>query len=334
MARSPLTLAALATAAVPELDVVMARALSSHGADGGSFEQAVLDVRDAGRMLVRVPRKRTAEARIEAEERALHALSAGVRSRLIFSVPSIAGSTPAGQTRAIVRDFLHGDPVAFGRLAAASPLAASVGRAIAAIHSLPTSFVADSGLPIGRPADALAVTVGVMDRAAATGLVPAALLERWENAAEDAALWQYAPTVVHGSVAADVFIHSADTVTGIVDWGQLGVGDPAVDLSWTLGATVNDATDTVFDAYNQARGSMDRQVRKRATLYAELEIAKWLLHGTDERSTEIVDDAIAMLHNLVDVVQYDLNRTIDTDTRPVLSVDEVEAMLNQTDRRF
>ena len=35
----------------------------------------------------------------------------------------------------------------------------------------------------------------------------------------------------------------------------------------------------------------DHQLRKRARLYAELEIARWLLHGVDSRDEAIIADA-------------------------------------------
>ena len=39
-----------------------------------------------------------------------------------------------------------------------------------------------------------------------------------------------------------------------------------------------------------------------------------------------------MLHNLVDVVQHDINRRIDTNTSPVMTVTEVEDMLDRNGR--
>ena len=39
-----------------------------------------------------------------------------------------------------------------------------------------------------------------------------------------------------------------------------------------------------------------------------------------------------MLHNLVDIVQHDISRTIDTDTKPVMTVDEVQDMLDRDGR--
>lgn len=330
MARSSLTLAALATSAVAGLDVTAASRIG--GAPGASFDQAVLTTGDSGRVVIRVPRMQSAENRSTADLASLAAMSTGIRSRLPFAVPSFLGQTPINGTRAVVVDYLPGEPVRLDSIIAGGALADSIGRALAALHSLPTSFVSDAGLPVVRPLDTLATSVTVMDQASATGLVPAALLDRWESATEDPALWQFAPTVIHGAVSADVVLQTDGRVTGIVDWFALGVGDPARDLFWVLGASGTDAVESVFDAYNQARGQTDRQVKKRAMLYAELEIAKWLLHGTQERSTEIVDDAVEMLHNLVDIVQNDLDRRIDTDTRPVMTVTEVQEMLDRDDR--
>ena len=77
---------------------------------------------------------------------------------------------------------------------------------------------------------------------------------------------------------------------------------------------------------------VDRQLRQRAMLLSELEIARWLLHGTETRSTEIVDDAVQMLSGLVDEVQKDIMNPIGPQTMPVLGVDEVERLLEQTER--
>jgi macrolide phosphotransferase len=171
-----------------------------------------------------------------------------------------------------------------------------------------------------------------MDRAAATNLVPATLLGRWERCTENSVLWQFAPTVINGALGAESFLSADSDVTGIIGWQSLSVGDPARDLYWLLGARGEYVAETAFDAYNLDRGSSDRQIKQRAMLYAELEIAKWLLHGTQERSTEIVDDAVEMLHGLVDTVHNDLDQALTHNTMPVMAVDEVEAMLDRNQR--
>jgi len=326
MARSSLTLAALATSAVDGLDVAGSQPF---GTPGGDFDAALLTGSDGRHWTIRVPRSERAEAEQSADLVALRALSAGVRTRLPFAVSTFAGQVPVDGTRAVVYEFVYGAKVPLASFSV--EYAASVGAAIAAIHALPTSFVVDAGLPAHNSIDTLRSTVALMDRAAATGLVPAALLRRWEAAAEESSLWQFTPTVVNGSLGSDSFLGNGDAVTGVLGWHALRVGDPARDISWLLGGGP-DIFDAAFAAYSRERGTVDRQLRHRAALLSELEIARWLLHGTDTRSTEIVDDAVRMLTGLVDEVQNDVMEPIGPQTMPVLGIEEVEALLAQTER--
>ncbi|HEX4444640.1 MAG TPA: phosphotransferase [Galbitalea sp.] len=327
MARSHLTLAALATSAVPGLDIVET---SAFGAGGGDFDCALLTGRDGRHWLVRVPRNERAESEQSADLVALRALSAGVRTRLHFSVSAFAGQTPINGTRAIVYEFVYGSKATLAQLDVAR--ASSIGRAVAAIHALPTSFIADSGLPVFTSLECLRSCVSIIDRSAATGLVPAALLSRWESATEDTRLWQFQPTVINGSLSSDSVLFGGNEVTGVLDWHELRVGDPARDLAWLLGCQDESVPEVAFDAYNEARGGADRQVRQRAMLYAELELAKWLLHGTELRNTDIVDDAVNLLAGLADSVRRDVLHPLGPQTMPTMAVEDVEDMLAHTPR--
>jgi macrolide phosphotransferase len=326
MARSHLTLAALATSAVPALDVVGAAPLGSRD---GDVESALLTARDGRTWVVRIPRSQQAESQQSADLVALRALSGGIRSRLPFAVSEFAGQAPVGSTRAIVSEFVGGSPTRVGAMTA--ELAASVGRAIAAIHSLPTSCVTDAGLPSLGPVHARQETTSVVDRAIATGLLPEALRLRWEAAVEEDRLWEFQPAVVNGALSEDSVLSHDDDVTGVLGWHLLRVADPARDLAWVLGPRRSAVSDAAYDAYAAER-SVDRQLRQRATLYAELELARWLLHGVETRSTDTVDDAVRLLHGLVDDVHRDGAGRLDPQSMPVLAVDEVEAMLDRVER--
>lgn len=332
MARSHLTLAALATSAVADLDLASAASFGSGGPS--DFDSAILTGRDGRHWIIRVPRNEKAETQQSADLVALRALSVGVRTRLPFTVSSYVGQTPVSGTRAIVYEFVYGSKVGLASFdAGPEGLAASVGRAVAAIHNLQTSFVADAGLPVLSPVESLRASISTMDRAAATGLVPAALLGRWERAMEETKLWQFQPTVINGDLSAESFLSANGDVTGVLGWHDLRVDDPAHDLAWILGARGDAVADSAFDAYAAVRGgSADRQLRQRATLYAELEIAKWLLHGTETRSTEIVDDAVEMLSSLVDSVHNDVMNPLGPQTMPSMAIDEVEAFLDRNQR--
>ena len=322
--RSPLTLAALATSAVAGLDVTQAAAI---GGTGGEVDSALLSTRDGRTLVIRVPRTAAAESEQSADLVAVRALSDGVRARLPFGVPRMLGQAPVDGTRAIVSEFVDGAPLA---LAGITPgIAASIGQAVAAIHALPTSVVADVGLPQLRAIVFMREAVTTLDRAAATGLVPAALLRRWEGAAEDSSLWQFTPTVINGSLSASSFLVVGDSVTGLLGWARLQVGDPARDLFWMLGSSDPAVPETAFDAYHQARGIHDRQVGRRAVFAAELELARWLLHGTEKRSTEIVDDAVGMLHALLDRVSGDLTNPLSSEPAAAARLDEVDELLER-----
>ncbi len=330
MARSHLTLAALATSAVPGLDAVNAR-LHSRGTHG-MFDSALVIDRSGRQLIIRVPREQSAETEQSADLVALRALTVGNLSRLPFDVPEFVGQAPIGNTRAVVYELLPGDSFDVDDLTGHAGVAGSIGRAIAAIHGLPTAFVATAGLPQQTAEECRTSTIELIDRAANTGRLPAALLRRWEQATDDDALWQFPPTVVNGSLSADSFLITDDAVSGIVGWAGLSVGDPARDLHWLLSARGAHA-ETAMAAYTAQRQGGDQRITQRAMLYAELELARWLLHGTETRNSSIVDDAVAMLDGLVDTVHSQTMHPLSPPSGPALEVSDVEAMLAQTPRR-
>ncbi len=303
MARSHFTLAALATSAVDGLEVVGAQPF---GSPGGDFDSALLTGSDGRHWLIRVPRNERAQSEQSADLLALRSLSTGIR--------------------AVVTEFVYGMKGPLAHLDI--ELAASIGEAIAAVHALPPSLVADAGLPAHSAPESQRATSALIDRAGATGLVPASLLARWEGAASEGALWQFAPVVINGALSSDSFLSADDTVTGVVGWHGLRVGDPARDLQWLLGSSDDRIAEAAFAAYARVRGSVDRHLRPRAQLLAELEVARWLLHGTEVRDTGIVDDAVEMLTGIADDAQKDLMNPIGAQTMPVLDVDQVEELLD------
>jgi aminoglycoside phosphotransferase (APT) family kinase protein len=329
MARSHLTLAALATSAVSGADIVATRALTS--ATNGRFDSAVVTLRSGEEYVVRVPVNGDAESEQSRDLVALNALTPGVRSRLPFHIPSYVGQAPIGETRAVVYDYIQGLPASLDDIGGDESASGSIGRAIAAVHSLPTSVVSDAGLATNTATQIAATSRKLADRAAASGKVPKELLTRWSLALEDSALWQFQPTVVNGALAPESFLLVDDQVTGIIGWQNLRVGDPALDLFWLNSASSAESADRVYAAYEHAISRpADRQLRKRARLYAELEIARWLLHGVDSKDSTIVADAEAMLGSLSATVQNDLLNPLSTDTGQIMAVEDVEAMLDRT----
>lgn len=331
MARSHLTLAALATAAVPGLRVLGSGPLRLSGS--GDFDSALVRSGDDRDLVVRVPSNDRAAGEQAIELIALQAMTPGIRSRLPFTVPTIIGQAASDPGRVAVTEYLPGYQVAAEHIPAGDGVATSIGGALAAIHSLPAAFVTDAGLPSLTAAQCRNEALNVIERASATRRLPAAIRTRWSEAARDDALWQFHPVVTNGTISAESFLITdydvGPIVSGVVGWGGLRVGDPARDLHWLSAAP--EGSESVYAAYRAGcTRAPDRFLRQRSLLHAELELARWLLHGLDTRDSTIIEDAVGLLDGLVDNVLGDLSEDIHPAVDPVLAVADVEDLLSKT----
>ncbi len=283
---------------MPGLDAFDVRR-AAHPAAG--VDTAVVIDATGRRWVVRAPATPGAGAALEAEVALLETLVRHVDAGdLPFDVPRTVGSAhlPEGG-RAFVHAQLPGRPLRLERLGPGPGLAASVGRAVASLHELPTSVVEDAGLPVYEAEDYRRRRLAEVDEAARTGHVPTSLLRRWERALEDVGMWRFRPTVVHGDLSAEHVLCRGDEAAGILGWSEAKVADPADDLAWLLVAAPQEGVDPILEAYNLRRTELtDRNLAARALLAGELALARWLLHGVRSDDAAIVDDATAMLDDL------------------------------------
>lgn len=302
MARSPFTLAAAVTAALPGAEVVGARPLTADG--DGRFDSAVVTLADGRELAIRVGDDDETSRELAAEALALRALTAGARAMLPFRAPEYVGETRLADGRALVTELLPGFQIEAAHVPRGRGAASSVGASIAAVHSLPASVVRGAGLTARSAEEVRAEIRRLVDRAAATGRVPARLTVRWREAVEDDDLWRFESAVTLGGAKATSFVFEDDPergpeVVGVVDWHALSIGDPAVDLAWLSSAP--DAAGDVHASYAESSDrAPDAALAVRARMLAELEFARWLVHGEVLRRTDIVDDAAALLEALAD----------------------------------
>lgn len=309
VSRSPLALAALASVAVPGLDVYDVLRSPHTDAD---FDVVVVKDATGTRWIVRAPKRPAAGAALEAERSLLDALDRAHSTGLLsFEVPRARGSaTTADGNRAVVYTEVPGSPLALARLEPGPGLAASLGRAIAQIHELSPTLVEDEGLPSYTASEYRDRRLTELDAGIQTGRVPPRLADRWEQQLENVAWWRFEPTVVHGDLGAHQVTVTGDRIAGIVDWMDARVADPADDLAWLVAAAPDDALESVLEAYQMARReTRDPHLLDRARLASELALLQWLMYGVRTDNADVIADGEGMLADLEALLVDDVEST-------------------------
>ena len=302
MTRTPLALAALASAAVPGLDPATVEGTAQ--LPGHQFEGAFITATQHRRGVVRSPMTAAAGAQMEVTVTLLGLLS----RRLPFSVPTPKGFVALKEGgRAEVYPYLAGRPLDFAHLPAGPGLAAELGRALAALHNVDRALFDEAGLPSYDADTYRTRRLSDLDRAAATGHVPTALLARWERSLEDVSLWRFAPTPTHGDLSGDevlaVFDDDSDAATGriraLVGWEAAKVADPADDFAALVTQASPAAFDTVLEAYAHARVDRpDTYLQRRARLAGQLKLVSELLGAVGAKDQAGVEACATRLRQL------------------------------------
>jgi aminoglycoside phosphotransferase (APT) family kinase protein len=150
------------------------------------------------------------------------------------------------------------------------PAARAVGEFLRALHAVPLASVADSGMlppdPMQRgwPRARIVDTRQHLDDLVAAGTWAGdAKVDELLTAAERLDAPHGDPVVVHGDLhVRHLLVDGAARAAGVIDWGDVCLADPAVDLALAYTAFTGPARQALLDAY----GGIDaeREMRARA----------------------------------------------------------------------
>lgn len=144
-----------------------------------------------------------------------------------------------------------------------------LGEFLLALHAVPVSEAARLGVtPTPLPVERF--------RAEVLPLVPegAGLLAALDGLPAD--------TVVHGDIGPEHVLGSAGVLTGVIDFGDLHIGDPAADLAWVLHSAPMEFAEAVAVTY----GVTD-ELRERALVWHSLGPWDEVLYGNDMGDPEL-----------------------------------------------
>jgi aminoglycoside phosphotransferase (APT) family kinase protein len=212
--------------------------------DGWDMSARLVD----GRWVDRSPRRPEVVPQARREATVLPWLAP--RLPLPVPVPRIVSEDPLVLRHA----YLPGGPCA-GTSAAHGR---AVGAFLRALHAVDVDAAVAHGLLEGEAA--FRAGQEIRDRMAAEVLprLPDRLRSDGRGLLERAAVPPVDPCVVHADLGLDHIRVTGEEVTGIIDWGDACVGDPAIDLAaTTLGAAPAFAA-AVVDAYEPSPAVLER----------------------------------------------------------------------------
>ena len=274
MGKPSLILAALAADAMP--GVSFNRIIDLTRPETGITSALLVSDADNVEVVVKVPTTNNAAADLIGEVQALKALRSAGQGSLSFRVPALVGESSAkAAQKALLFSYVSGEPFELRSNRTKDELTASLVGSLAQIHALPTSIVSNANLPEYSPAENVRARLAELDRVVESRKIKQPLLQRWFDALEDANLFRYQPTVVHGNLKVDSVLTEGGQVVGIVDWSALRVDDPAYDVAFAFELANADDSYSVLLQY-EALGKADSNIRQRTVLYAELVWVRYL----------------------------------------------------------
>src|SRR6478752_160066 len=299
--RTPAYLAAVASSAVPGLDAVAVRA--ARGAPGNRCDVGFVTDTQRRAWVVRVPTTSAIGAQLDTAADLLPLL----HRRVPYSVPLPRGFLAVPEGRAVVYPYLHGRSVVLSEVIPGPGVAAEIGRAVAALHNVERAVFDEAGVPVYDAEMCRNRHLGDLDRGAATGHVPTALLSRWERALEDVSAWRFAPTPVHADLSGGRFLVTfADdenpetaSVRAVTGWEHAKIADPADDFAVLVAECSPETFESIVEAYSVARIERpDRHLRHRARLVSELRLLSQLLDAVHAAEPPLITRRAAELRAL------------------------------------
>jgi aminoglycoside phosphotransferase (APT) family kinase protein len=205
------------------------------------WDSLVLEV--DGEWIVRIPRRDPVREVLEWEARLLPELEPAL------PVPVPRFEHVAEDFRAVAYRKLEGSSADVSR---AGP-GAELGRFLAALHSFPVERARELGAPShdrGWHGRYEAFTRGLLGRVGPMlGEARPAAEEMLSAYLDDPANFAFEPRLIHADLGPAHVLARGDELTGVIDWSDARIGDPALDFAWALNGTSSVFAEAVLDAY-------------------------------------------------------------------------------------
>lgn len=132
-------------------------------------------------------------------------------------------------------------------------------------------------------------------------LLPTMLRQRsaqlWENFLQESACFAFQPVLIHGDLAGEHLLCDPQRgmLTGVIDWGDVTIGDPALDV---VGLDVQFGREFVEQVVRVSQEQAPRAFWRRMDFYRCFLPFSQVLYGIDEKRETFIQQGIAGLRSL------------------------------------
>jgi aminoglycoside phosphotransferase (APT) family kinase protein len=178
-----------------------------------------------------------------------------------------------------------------------SSLAVRLGEFLAALHAFPREQATRAGVSEADAADWLEQQRALLGRCEAEVMPLLAESERrcarvvfgdflssWDGSLE--------PALVHGDLGPAHILHRGSSVSGVIDWSDARLGDPALDFAWLLHGTTESFTEALVETYAAGRPA-DSALSARALFYHRLGPWHEVLYGLEHDRPDLIASGLS-----------------------------------------
>ncbi|HEY7357567.1 MAG TPA: phosphotransferase [Ktedonobacterales bacterium] len=240
------------------------------------WDSVALEVNDA--LIFRFPRPNRPD--VEAQYEVERALLPELVQALPLPVPQFlyVGDGPPGSGRRFVGyRKIAGVELRAGDLAAAQPerVARQLAEFLSCLHTFPVERAAQLNVP-GESADDWRREYQTLYRRVCDAVLPlleaparAQAVALWERFLTDDAHFAFRPALIHRDLSSDHILYDAASgaLAGIIDWGDVFIGDPAMDFVGLLGEYGRAFAEATLAGY---RGEQDATFWQRMNFYLKV----------------------------------------------------------------
>lgn len=280
--------------------------LKSEGAEinesGMDFQVVFADDESGRRWVLRRPRRDDVIKRAAAEGRVLKMLRGRLQAEVpewqidepeLIAYPMLAG-VPAAVIDMEIRNYVwnmkHQPP--------AEPFVRSLAQTLADLHGIDHHAAKEAGVQVMSPDDVRQKKADDMERIKEELGVSEMLWERWQRWISDDSYWPRHSVLIHGDLHPPHILIDRDLrVTGLLDWTEAKVADPAKDF--LLYQTILGETETarLIGFYEEAGGrvwpGMKRHIAEMQAAYG-IEIAMFALLTKKKEHMDMAFEALGL----------------------------------------